>query len=92
MMTRSLNRAEQYLCALGHVMHDLRSAAGISQQELAEHAGVHRTYVSDVERGARNLTLGTVIRLAMVLDVSPSRLFRMVEDRTENAVVEAGSE
>ena len=48
---------------------------GISQEELAERADLHRTYVSDVERGARNLSLESITRLARALDVSVSSLF-----------------
>jgi len=52
----------------------------MSQQELADLAGVHRTYVSDIERGARNLTVTTVSRIAFSLDITPSRLFRLADD------------
>ena len=47
-----------------------RSRLGISQEELAERADLHRTYISDVERGARNLTLESIERLAQALEVS----------------------
>lgn len=52
-----------------------RSKLGISQEELAERAGLHRTYVSDVERGARNVSLESIQRLAEALEVSLSVLF-----------------
>jgi len=48
---------------------------GISQEELAERAELHRTYVSDVERGARNLSLESINRLARALDISVAALF-----------------
>jgi len=52
-----------------------RDRLGISQEELAERAELHRTYISDVERGARNLTLESIERLAGALEVSvPSLL------------------
>jgi len=52
-----------------------RGRLGISQEELAERAELHRTYISDVERGARNLTLESIERLAQALKVSvPSLL------------------
>jgi transcriptional regulator with XRE-family HTH domain len=62
----------------------------MSQQELADLAGVHRTYVSDIERGARNLTVTTVSRLAYSLDITPSRLFRMADDRVDALAAEEG--
>ncbi len=52
-----------------------RRHLGISQEALAERAGLHRTYVSDVERGARNLSLESISKLAHALDVSISTLF-----------------
>lgn len=48
----------------------LRKAADISQEELADRAGIHRTYASDIERGARNPTVTVVERLASALGVS----------------------
>lgn len=51
-----------------------RGRLGISQEELAERAGLHRTYVSDVERGARNLSLMSIEKLASALEISMSTL------------------
>lgn len=52
-----------------------RNFLGISQEELAERAGLHRTYISDIERGARNVSLESIGRLARALEVSvPSLL------------------
>lgn len=53
--------------------HRLR--LGISQETLAERAQLHRTYVTDVERGARNISLDSISRLAGALDLSISSLF-----------------
>jgi transcriptional regulator with XRE-family HTH domain len=47
----------------------LRKAKGWSQEEFAERAGLHRTYVSAVERGVRNPTLTVVAKLAAALSV-----------------------
>ena len=52
-----------------------RDRLGISQEELAGRAGLHRTYISDVERGARNLSLESIHRLAAALEVPVSLLF-----------------
>jgi CheY-like chemotaxis protein len=52
-----------------------RGRLGISQEELAERAGLHRTYVCDIERGARNVSLKSVEKLAKALEVSLSALF-----------------
>jgi two-component system response regulator len=61
---------------LGAVIRTERSALGISQEELANRAGLHRTYVSDLERGARNPSLESVEKLAQALDLSVSTLFQ----------------
>ena len=45
----------------------LREAQGISQENLADRAGVHRTYVSGVERGVRNPTITVLEKLAVAL-------------------------
>jgi CheY-like chemotaxis protein/DNA-binding XRE family transcriptional regulator len=47
-----------------------RNRLGISQEELAERASLHRTYISDVERGARNVSLASIEKLAHALEVS----------------------
>src|ERR1043166_5629775 len=52
-----------------------RNRLGISQEELAGRAGLHRTYVSDIERGARNLSLESIEKLARALETSVSSLF-----------------
>jgi transcriptional regulator with XRE-family HTH domain len=74
-----------FLHLLGQVIHDLRTDRGFSQQELADIANVHRTYVSDIERGTRNLTVLTVSRLADALGISVSKVFRLVDDRVDLA-------
>jgi two-component system, response regulator len=60
---------------LGIAIKIERCALGISQEKLAERAGLHRTYVSDVERGARNPSIGSVEKLAQALRISVSKLF-----------------
>src|SRR5438874_2914360 len=60
---------------LGNAIKITRSALGISQEELAARAGLHRTYVSDVERGARNPSIESVEKLANALELSMPMLF-----------------
>lgn len=52
-----------------------RNQLGLSQEQLAERADLHRTYISDVERGSRNISLENIERLARALAVSVSALF-----------------
>ena len=48
---------------------------GITQEELARRAGLHRTYIADIERGARNVTLRSLANLAKALQLTVGRLF-----------------
>ena len=52
----------------------LRRAKGVSQEELADLCGYHRTYVGMIERGERNITITTLVALAGALEVEPHRL------------------
>lgn len=72
----------ELLSQLGEVVRKRRLALDLSQEELAARAGVHRTYLSDIERGARNITITVLTRLAEALEVRVSRLFRLTEQQT----------
>lgn len=61
---------------LGTNLRRLREAKGLSQEGFAFEAGIHRTYVSDIERGARNPTITVVEKLALALGVTASDLLR----------------
>jgi transcriptional regulator with XRE-family HTH domain len=56
-----------------------REALDLTQEELAEKAGLHRTYLSDIERGSRNLSLINIERIAAALSLKISQLFAIVE-------------
>src|SRR5258707_15007713 len=64
--------------------HRLR--LGMSQEALAERAELHRTYITDVERGVRNLSLESISKLARALDLSIGSLFAPAEDVPHRAV------
>ena len=59
----------------GHAVRHLRNRLGITQEELAGRAGLHRTYVADIERGARNVSLESIDKLAAALEISLPALF-----------------
>lgn len=51
-----------------------REVAGVSQEEFAHIIGIHRTYVSDLERGTRNPTIAVVEKIAVALKVKTGSL------------------
>lgn len=63
------------LANFGKRVRTLRLAKGISQESLAELSGLHRTYISSVERGKRNVSLNTIQAIARGLDVPIRDLF-----------------
>jgi CheY-like chemotaxis protein/DNA-binding XRE family transcriptional regulator len=69
----------------GAAVRARRLRLGFSQEALAEKAELHRTYITDVERGARNLSLESISRLARALKVSIGALFPS-PDGTSSAI------
>jgi transcriptional regulator with XRE-family HTH domain len=63
---------------LGRRIRELRTALALSQEELADRAGLHRTYVGAVERGERNVSIDNILAIARALGVSGSELLRGV--------------
>jgi transcriptional regulator with XRE-family HTH domain len=63
----------------GFAVKDRREALGLTQEEFAERAGIHRTYLSDIERGTRNVSLVNIERVAEALSSTISDLFAGIE-------------
>ncbi len=61
---------------LGMCIRQRRNELGISQEELAHRAGLHRTYIGDIERGNRNVSLRNLIKLAKALDTTVTSLLK----------------
>ena len=59
---------------LGQTVRKYRMKLGISQEKLAELTGLHRTYISDIERGSRNVAIINIVRIAQALKVKPKDL------------------
>jgi transcriptional regulator with XRE-family HTH domain len=74
--------------ALGASVRSLREGMGLSQEELADRAGLHRTYVGCIERGEKNPTILTVMRISSALGVRASDVVRDVEARLRRGDLE----
>lgn len=61
------------------MVRHLRRERGYSQEEFAFRVGLHQTYVSSVERGERNVTIGTAGRIARALGTTLAELFAELE-------------
>ena len=67
------------LYAFGQTIRKIRLTKNISQEKFADLCNLHRTYISDVELGKRNVSLENIERIANALDMSISELFMEVE-------------
>jgi len=65
--------------AFGTAIRRRREALGLSQEQLAYQAELHRTYISLIERGLRNASIETIIKLAKALSTTGSQLLKDVE-------------
>ncbi len=68
----------ELLVRFGKRIRQLRTDRSLSQEELAELAGFHRTYIGMVERGERNLSLSNAAEFARVFDMSISELLEIM--------------
>lgn len=64
------------LVKFGEAVRQKRLSLGISQEELAVRAGVHRTYIGMIERGEKNITLKNIEKISNALSVSIHELLR----------------
>jgi transcriptional regulator with XRE-family HTH domain len=68
---------------LGLAIRQIREDRNLSQERLAEMAGLHRTYVSSVERGHRNVSIENIHKIAKALGVSMTEVIQLCEDRLD---------
>jgi DNA-binding XRE family transcriptional regulator len=81
------------LTALSYTVRERREVLRLSQEEVAHRAKLHRTYISDIERGARNLSLKSLYDLARALELTTSELIITAEERLPSvrSAMEAGT-
>ena len=73
---------EKILIQFGHAVRTVRRDRGLSQEHLADICGLHRTYVSDIELGKRNVSLENIEKVAAAFNMSITELFAEVEKNT----------
>jgi transcriptional regulator with XRE-family HTH domain len=73
---------DRLVIALGQVLQEHRNELKLSQSQLAQSSDFHRSYISDVERGYRNISLKNLNRLAHALKVPASSLLLLAEKRS----------
>src|ERR1700685_1155257 len=78
---RELTVHDQLVMALSVILRDRREALDISQSDLARRSGLHRSYIGDLERGSRNISVRNLSRLAQAMGLQPSKLLAMAEKR-----------
>lgn len=66
--------ADEDLIAAGKAIRRIRTDRGLSQEQLAERAGLHRNYIGFMERGERNASLKTLCTIARSLDITIGEL------------------
>jgi len=67
---------KQILVKFGKRVREERIKLGLSQEELAEKASVHRTYIGMIERAEKNITLENIEKIAKALDLDISDIFK----------------
>lgn len=63
----------------GNALRKVRQDKKLSQEALAEISSLHRTYISEVERGDRNISLINIVKLCNSLNIETSDLFKIIE-------------
>jgi transcriptional regulator with XRE-family HTH domain len=83
-MAEETNVHDRLVIALGQVLQEHRNLLKLSQSQLAQSSDFHRSYISDVERGYRNISLKNLNRLAQALKVPASNLLSLAEKRSHS--------
>ncbi|MDR3614424.1 MAG: helix-turn-helix domain-containing protein [Candidatus Obscuribacterales bacterium] len=82
-----MSEHEKLVYAVSLVLRDRREVLSISQSDLARKSGLHRSYIGDLERGFRNLSLKNLSRLSAALDMVPSKLLVLAEKKMATGAV-----
>lgn len=83
-MKKEAQSHERLLQALCVVLQEERKTIGITQMDVAQRAGMQRSYISDVEQGARNLSVKNLCRIASALEMQLSDVVDRAEEKSSS--------
>jgi transcriptional regulator with XRE-family HTH domain len=75
---------DDLLRKVGDRVREIRKSRGFSQEELGERSSLHYTYIGKVERGEKNITLESLVKITQALDVSLEEFFSLVDPKSDN--------
>lgn len=70
---------------LGEIIRGLRKQKGYSQEKLGELSNIHTNYIGAIERGEKNLTIESLIKVTQALDITLEELFQNLDPRTKES-------
>lgn len=70
--------------AIAKILKKIRENKGISQEQLAFEANLHRTYISQIERGLKSITVKTLLKITQPLEIRIDEFIKLVADELEN--------
>ena len=74
-----MDKKPPFLAKLGAAVRQYRADAKLSQEELAQLSGLHRTYIGGIERGERNVSIENILRIANALGTSCAALVQQIK-------------
>jgi transcriptional regulator with XRE-family HTH domain len=78
-MSNKYPNPDLFMTALSLAIQRRRQELRLSQDEVAQRSGLHRTYISELERHSRNFSVRSYLKLADALELKPSELMRVAE-------------
>lgn len=78
-MTSKPHNPDLFMAALSLAIQRRRQDLRLSQDEVANRSGLHRTYISELERHSRNFSVRSYLKLVEALDMRPSELMQLAE-------------
>jgi transcriptional regulator with XRE-family HTH domain len=80
------------MTALSLAIQRRRQELRLSQDEVAQRSGLHRTYISELERHSRNFSVRSYLRLVAALEMRPSQLMQLAESLATSEEPETGND